>query len=70
MFDLQLSSGEARLLREVLQDALSDLRVEVRGTDSLDFRAMLHERKATLARIVDALGPEPASAEHPSTPAP
>jgi hypothetical protein len=69
MFDLHLSADEARLLREVLTDALSDLRVEVRGTDSLDFREMLHERKATLARIVDALGPEPAVGESDPRPA-
>ena len=55
---IELTAEEATLLREVLSTTLSDLRMELAGTDSADYRAMLHERRNVMQRILDALGPE------------
>ena len=55
MFRLDLTAAERDTLIEVLDVYLSDLRVEISDTDSLDFRQGLKERKAVLLRVLDAL---------------
>jgi hypothetical protein len=49
---LELTSTEADELRRALESYLSDLRMEIAGTDSWDFRQALKERKAVLARLL------------------
>lgn len=53
---LNLTSAEAALLREMLAHYLSDLEMEVARTDRKDFRQTLRERERLLERLVAELG--------------
>ena len=53
MVHLELSPTEAEILRMVLESYLSDLRMEIADTDSLDYRKGLKDRKAVLRKIAD-----------------
>jgi hypothetical protein len=57
MFELELdlSDEERRILEEVLDAAVSDLRMEIADTDSYDFRQMLKGRKLTLMKVLAAV---------------
>lgn len=55
MVRIELSAQEAEELSGILQDYLSDLRMEIVDTDSADFREGLKKRKELLGRIVDQL---------------
>lgn len=59
--DLVLSKDDFVLLKKILESYVSDLRMEIANTDSLDWRKRMHEdedrAKAMLARL-DA--PQPA----------
>lgn len=52
MVHLALKPTEAEVLRMVLESYLSDLRMEIADTDSMDYREKLKARKAVLRRIV------------------
>ena len=52
MVHLQLEPTEAEVLRMVLESYLSDLRMEIADTDSMDYREKLKARKKVLRRIV------------------
>jgi hypothetical protein len=56
MIRLELALADAQVLKSAIEDYLSDLRMEIAGTDSQDFRDMLKERKAALQRISEQLG--------------
>ena len=58
MVQLHLKPTEAEILRLVLESYLSDLRMEIANTDSLDYREKLRERKRTLRNIVRVLSPQ------------
>ncbi len=71
MIELELSGEERRILREVLEEAASDLRMEIANTDSYDFREMLKERKRALRKVLEALADDasvPADAYPPRQP--
>lgn len=53
--ELELSEEERRILEEVLDAAVSDLRMEIADTDSYDFRQMLKGRKQTLIKVLAAV---------------
>jgi len=55
MIQLDLTDDERLVLLEVLDSDLSDLRMEIADTDRLEFREMLKERKAILAKTIEAL---------------
>ncbi|HEU4565787.1 MAG TPA: hypothetical protein VFS05_14100 [Gemmatimonadaceae bacterium] len=55
MIQLSLSADDAAMLREMLEDYLSDLRMEVAGTDSKDWREALKRREELLKRLLDEL---------------
>ena len=55
MIELDLTAEEARILSETIESYLSDLRMEISGTDSLDFREGLKTRKAALNKALDAI---------------
>ena len=55
MARLELSAEEARELAGILEDYLSDLRMEIVDTDSQEFRDGLKKRKEFLTRVVDQL---------------
>ncbi len=55
MIRMELNAAEAEVLKEVLETAVSDLRMEIADTDSMDYREKLKERKQALQRIVEAV---------------
>jgi hypothetical protein len=54
MLQLDLTQDETMVLRQVLEDYLSDLRMEIVDTDSMDFRDMLKRRKTVLTKVLEA----------------
>jgi hypothetical protein len=55
MVHLQLTIDEAATLKMALEDFLSDLRMEIAHTDSMDFREGLKTKKRILRKVADAL---------------
>jgi hypothetical protein len=55
MKKLALDDDQATLLREMLESCLSDLRMEIADTDSMDFRERLKIRKAVLQTVIEQL---------------
>jgi hypothetical protein len=55
MIQLQLNENERAILVELLETCISDLRVEITGTDSLDYKEMLKQRKEVLLKLQQAL---------------
>ena len=55
MIEVKLSPEDAVVLREILVDYLSDLRMEISATDLMDFRENLKHRERVLNRVVDQL---------------
>ena len=52
---LNISDQDARILRDVLNEYISDLRMEIVDTDQMDFREQLKQRKQVLRRFVEEL---------------
>ncbi len=61
MISIDFTSAERKLLREMIDGMLSELRMEIADTDRLDYREMLRARKVVLQRVLDAMDvlPEP-----------
>ncbi|UCF66866.1 MAG: hypothetical protein JSV80_13935 [Acidobacteriota bacterium] len=57
MIRLDLSHDERSILTTVLDSYLSDLRMEIADTDSMDFRDMLKQRKQVIIKVLDAVRP-------------
>jgi hypothetical protein len=55
MITIRLTVEEARTLREIIDYTLSELRMEIAGTESYDWRRELHDRKALLNKMLDQL---------------
>jgi hypothetical protein len=55
MVTIALTDEEAVLLGEILEDCLSDLRMEIADTDAMDFREMLKSKKEYLTRLLPRL---------------
>jgi len=51
MVRIELQPPEAEALKAALDDYLSDLRMEIANTDSMDFREKLKARKAALRKV-------------------
>jgi hypothetical protein len=56
MVQITLTTDEAATLREVLETYVSDLRMEIADTDSMDFRERLKAEEAFLKRLIGQLG--------------
>jgi len=52
MVQIELNPDEAQVLKMVLENYLSDLRMEIANTDSMDFREKLKTRKMILRKVV------------------
>lgn len=57
MKQLQLSAEEQRVLAEVLEADISDLRMEIADTDNADFREMLKQKERVMKHILAELLP-------------
>lgn len=55
MIELDLNDAEARILAEILENVLSDLRMEIADTDRQDYRQMLKGRKGALEKTLKQL---------------
>ena len=53
---LNLSSEQAEILAQVLEDYISDLRMEVANTDSQEFRDDLKKKEVFLKDLLGQLG--------------
>ncbi len=56
MPSLELNSEEARILADVLEDYVSDLRMEIANTDSMEVREELKGREVFLKDLLRQLG--------------
>ena len=57
MAQITLDAEEAQYLAAALRSYISDLRMEVAGTDSYDFREALKKQEAVLNHVLEQLGP-------------
>ncbi|HMJ79960.1 MAG TPA: hypothetical protein VK592_02820 [Candidatus Dormibacteraeota bacterium] len=55
MIRLELSEAEAATLRDVLESYVSDLRMEIAGTEEMGLREALKAREAVLNGLVERL---------------
>jgi hypothetical protein len=55
MLHLDLTPAEQHILVETLEQAITDLRVEVADTDNPEYRAMLKERERVLKHVLAAV---------------
>jgi hypothetical protein len=58
---LQLADEEAEILKSVLEEYISELRMEVSNTDSMDFREALKRKEAILKSLAGQLTAERSS---------
>jgi hypothetical protein len=52
---IQLADEEAEILRSVLEEYISELRMEVANTDNMDFREALKRKEEILKRLAGQL---------------
>lgn len=64
MYSLTLNDEERDLLAEVLQETISELRMEIADTDSHDYRAQLHKREDLLKAMVKRVSTEAPVEKH------
>jgi hypothetical protein len=62
MRDCELTLEEANVLREVLNHAANELDIEIRRTDTPDFKEQLKRRRSVLEQIQVKVGSAPAMA--------
>jgi len=55
MPDLNMTEDEREYLIKLLENDLSDLRMEIADTDNMKFKQMLRENKVHLASILEKL---------------
>ena len=55
MIQLALTQEESVILREVLDNYLSDLRQEISATDLVEFKEILKARKNVIIKVLDTL---------------
>lgn len=55
MVHIELDEEEMALMKELIEECLSDLRSEISATDNLDYKMMLKMRKFLLLKIQYAL---------------
>jgi len=54
MLQLGLTDEEREVLVQLLEESLSDLRMEIADTDLYDYREMLKRRKAAIVKVLQA----------------
>jgi hypothetical protein len=52
---IELSEDEVRLLKELLQSALGEIKAEIRHTETSSFRKTLHEKEDVMRALLDRL---------------
>ena len=59
---IELDRGKMKILREILANHLSEVRMEIANTDDKEFRGFLRERIEFLEQFIQVLGKESAAA--------
>jgi hypothetical protein len=54
MLQLDLTDEEHEILVQLLEESLSDLRMEIADTDLYDYREMLKRRKEAIMKVLQA----------------
>lgn len=57
MIQLDLTDNDQKIITDVLENTLSELRMEIANTDRKEYRDMLKERKAVISRVLEAVRP-------------
>ena len=52
---MEITEYERQTLLQVLESCISDLRVEIAGTDNINFKDMLKQRKEIMLKLQRAL---------------
>ena len=52
---MEITEYERQILLQVLESCISDLRVEIAGTDNINFKDMLKQRKEIMLKLQRAL---------------
>jgi hypothetical protein len=52
---LHLDEEEKKILLDLLDTCISDLRQEIAGTDNINYKSMLKQRKQVLIKLFQAL---------------
>jgi len=55
----ELTPEEQELLRGIIEEYIADLRMEIRETDSYDFRLTLKEKEEVLKRVLQKVQSAP-----------
>ena len=55
MIRLQLDEEEKSIMLQLLETCISDIHVEIAGTDNFDYKNMLKGRKAVMIKVLEAL---------------
>lgn len=55
MVQIELNESETGLLKEILENFLSDLRMEIANTDRMDFREELKDREVFIKKLLQQL---------------
>ncbi len=55
MIQIELTSEKAEMLREIISIYLSDLRMEIAGTENMNFREELKKREVFLNELLEHL---------------
>jgi len=64
MFDLQLNDQQVAMLHKILESYLSDLRVEIAGTDLVEFRDVLKKEEVFIKELLRRLAGETVTVPH------
>ena len=56
MVNIELSAEESEILKDTLDNFLSDLRMEIADTDRMEYRDALKHQKMVLMKVVEMLG--------------
>jgi hypothetical protein len=59
MLNIDLTSSEQAILRQALEEAVSELGTEIGATDSKGYRDDLKDRREVLHKVIAALGGPP-----------
>lgn len=62
MADFVMSDEERQLLESILEELVSDLRMEIASTDRQDFRDDLKRRKLLIQKLLESVRLQPAHA--------
>lgn len=61
--EINLEEKEAETLKEILESDLSDLSMEITGTDRMEYREKLKEKRNVIYKVLKSVGNESETVE-------